>query len=365
MLVLHDEATRLHQTVEVLGAKTIPALECPERLEKILEALAEDGRHGIRIVDAQGHEPELRQILSSSHDPGYLEHLRTCHDDWVRAGVIAVDDSVLPECFPVVGLARRPQPPKDIFARPGYYSFDLSTGICKDTWKSATASASLALEAARLVADVSPVSTLDVLALCRPPGHHCTTALAGGYCYLNNAVVAVEGLRRFSASEVRVAVLDLDFHHGNGTQSYFYADGSVLYVSIHGENEYPYYTGFEDEKGEGAGEGKTLNLALPPKSSARDYLAKVDVAVEKIRAFGPSHLVVSLGFDTFHLDPLGSFDLRTENYEDIAANVRCQSGIRGLPSILLLEGGYVLEHLGANVLSFLKGWEKEADILSR
>ena len=359
MLVLHDESTCLHRTVEVLGAKIIPALECPERIRSILAVLGADIRHEVRGIAGQGLGTELENILSSSHDPGYLEHLRTCHGDWVRIGAIGEDESVLPECFPVRGLSTRPQPPKDAFARPGYYAFDLSTGICKDTWSSAVASAGLALEAARIIAGSTSGSTRDVLALCRPPGHHCTTALAGGYCYLNNAVVAVEALRRYSSPEVKVAILDLDFHHGNGTQSYFYADPLVLYVSIHGENEYPYYTGFENETGEGPGEGANLNLPLPPRSSTDEYGVKVDASTKKIQSFKPSYLVVSLGFDTFCLDPLGSFNLQTEDYEAIAARVRHAAGIGGLPSLLLLEGGYVLEHLGENMSRFLKGWESE------
>ncbi len=168
----------------------------------------------------------------------------------------------------------------------------------------------------------------------------------------------MEAVRRFAAAgSVKVAILDLDFHHGNGTQSAFYHDPTVLYVSIHGQGEYPYYTGSTDETGDGEGKGYNLNLPLPAKSSAARYLEMVDIATRKIGGFKPSCLIVSLGFDTFYLDPLGAFDLQTEDYETIARAVRGAAGVKGLPSLILLEGGYVVEKLGSNLLHFLKGWE--------
>ena len=377
MLVLHDEATCLHRTLEGLGAKIIPALECPERIEKILEALRDDTSHEIQVLDTTALIPtvelddlstseartpsELEAVVTTSHNTNYLNHLRTCHSTWVAAGAIQEDECVLPECFPHPGLLRfkrtqETREPVDMFARAGAFSFDLSTGISKHTWASALASANLALEGARIIANSSQKQ--DVLALCRPPGHHCTTEIAGGYCYLNNAVVAVESLRRFGPGDIKVAIVDIDFHHGNGTQGYFYRDPSVLYVSIHGENEYPYYTGFENEEGEASGKGYNINLPLPSRSSAEEYFIKVETAVRRVRDFKPTFLVVSLGFDTFHLDPLGSFNLRTENYEEIAFRLTKLDGVAELPSLLLLEGGYVLDHLGANMLSFLKGWKR-------
>ncbi len=350
----------------------VDALECPQRIDSIVSALEKAGTHTLQVVDSGNclaSGSALEQILIETHDAGYLEHLRSCHQEWVAAGVLEENENVLPECFPVFGLSKRLSPPKDIFARPGYYSFDLSTGICRDTWKAAVASANLAVEAARVSSTGHGLEkqehSRDVLALCRPPGHHCTTKLAGGYCYLNNAVIAVHALRRFatqlpdgvSAEPAKVAILDLDFHHGNGTQSYFYNDPSVLYVSIHGEDEYPYYTGFEDEVGDMAGKGYNVNLPLAAKSSVEKYLEKLDIAITKIQEFSPQYLVVSLGFDTFHMDPLGSFDIHTEDYKNIASKIKRANGFKDIPSLFLLEGGYVLDRLGDNLLQFLKGWE--------
>jgi acetoin utilization deacetylase AcuC-like enzyme len=280
-------------------------------------------------------------------------------------------------------------PPKDIFARAGFYAFDMSTGICASTWPSALASASLAFHGAKaLCTPSSPsppprppsASPPTVLALCRPPGHHCDTRRAGGYCYLNNAVVAVETFRasRIAPSQPspsipppsRIAILDLDFHHGNGTQEAFYADPTVLYISIHGEDEFPYYTGSAGETGASNARGANVNLPLPAHSSAQRYLQELDAGLSALVDFGPDFVVLSLGFDTFHLDPLGSFQIEMEDYAKIAVQVReslralrrgeegdipCAAGV---PCLILLEGGYVIEKLGPNMLSFLKGWEE-------
>lgn len=380
MIILHDPTTLLHSTVEFLGAKLIPALECPERITTILRA-AQSTNHEIRTIHidhdkavANGeHQPSLLyQLLNSTHKQDYLDHLRTAYAAWYEEGLLEKDGTVLPECFPNKrmfdsqkldsGLA---DPPKDIFARAGYYAFDLSAGISTHTWTSALASANLAVEGCRSITDpTADLSNNAVFALCRPPGHHCTTSMAGGYCYINNAVIAVQSIRHFVSehgserSTPKIVILDIDFHHGNGTQDYFYRDPDVLYVSIHGQDEYPYYSGQETEKGDGEGLGFNVNLPLPADSSFEQYLEKVEVAIEHIDAYEPTHIIVSLGFDTFHLDRLGCFKLYTESYEAIAHRFRSAKSLRDIPSLILLEGGYVLESLGENVTAFLQGWER-------
>ena len=386
MLALYDEATLLHETVELLGSRFEKSLECPQRIEEILNALRKDGLHDLQAIDATGKgsnevygidsDPALlSKILRETHDAGYLDHLRTTHDEWVAEGLIEVHENVFPESFFVPGLAKPGVdrgPPKDRFARAGYYAFDMSSGLSKDTWVAALASANLAAVAARLTVlpeKDAEIRQQNVLALCRPPGHHCTTKLAGGYCYINNAVVAVQSLRYHSSQYLagiessqnrspKVTILDLDFHHGNGTQSYFYDDPSVLYISIHGKDEYPYYSGYEDEVGENSGIGYNMNLPLASNSSIGDYIDKLELAIRRMQEFAPSHLIISLGFDTFYLDPLGRFDIKTEDYELIARKIRCADGLRNIPSLILLEGGYVLDKLGENLLRFLMGWER-------
>lgn len=247
-----------------------------------------------------------------------------------------------------------------------YYAFDMSSGISKHSYTSIIASASLAIEGAIRITKGHPTIT----SLCRPPGHHCDTKTAGGYCYINNAVLAVQALTHLHnppphpkktspnpsrhSETPKIAILDIDFHHGNGTQDFFYDSADVLYVSIHGEDEYPYYSGNARETGRGAGQGFNKNYPLPTRSSADDYLRTIRDAVREIKDFGPGYLVISLGFDTFHLDPLGSFKLETGDYRRISWSIRREVDV---PCLILLEGGYVVEDLGGNLVAFLDGWE--------
>ncbi|KAL2111384.1 hypothetical protein VUR80DRAFT_10167 [Thermomyces stellatus] len=379
MLVLGDPRTLLHRTVELLNGKSTPAYESPERLRTVIEAVKADGNHEYREVGSSSRDREsvipggeenddagqLSQFVQETHDAGYLKYLQTVHSEWVELGLISEDENVLPECYRLPSVARagrEPREPRDPSARPGYYSFDMSAGISRDSWSSIIASAGLAAEAVRaLFSDEGAGSRRDVMALCRPPGHHCTTKMAGGYCYINNAVVAVQALRHFhrdsSSEDMKVAILDIDFHHGNGTQDYFYHDPHVVYVSVHGEDQYPYYTGYEDETGTGDGEGSNWNLPLPVGSSAEEYLERLGQAVSILEDVRPQYLVVSLGLDTYHGDPLGYFGIHTNDYGRIARAIRGRGCLKDVPAVILLEGGYVVEALGHNLLSFLRGWE--------
>ena len=386
MLILHDPATLKHKTIELIGAKVIPALESPERISAILNSVQASNAHEINTTKFDSNSTygqELLQILSSTHDAGYLHHLEHSHHSWVKEGLIDQDESILPECFPFPNSTRvssadgDPTPPKDIFARAGFYAFDMSTGICAETYRSAIASANLAFDGVRtLFPETRQPQHSIVFALCRPPGHHCDTRRAGGYCYINNAVVATEAFRNIHhrhhptptslpSPEPRIAILDLDFHHGNGTQEAFYADPNVLYISIHGQDEYPYYTGRDTETGTGRAVGTNLNLPLPAGSTVQQYVEKLDLGLNALVSFKPDFVVLSLGFDTFHLDPLGNFKIETEDYADIAERVGkslkvlpMDGGRKAIPCLILMEGGYVIEKLGPNLLSFLKAWEE-------
>lgn len=364
MLILHDPVTLKHETVELLGAKLIPALESPARLESILTAVNRHRPHDLCLISVQESDsPWLWQIIHSTHDSGYLDHLRHCHEDWVKAGHITLDESILPECFPSFAMPSRNTalgPPRDIFARSGFYAFDMSSGIMKDTYAAVIASANLAIAAAYRLVD--NVSMSAICALCRPPGHHCDTARAGGYCYLNNCVLATAAIRNRMKhrigpeNELGVSILDIDMHHGNGTQSFFY-DGQVRYVSIHGEDEYPYYTGKRTETGSGRGRGYNHNFPLPQKTSESVYLATLNEALILCLQDKPEYVVISMGFDTFHLDPLGGFDLDTSSYGIIGRTIANKLAETGTRAVILLEGGYFLEALGKNLLAFLSGWD--------
>ena len=381
MLILHDPDTLLHSTIELLGSKFIPALESPDRIRAIVSAV-EASEHELRIIhvdqtppNTTAGSPSLLDIVTQTHDAGYIDHLSHVFTEWLKAGLVQPNESVVPECFrlPTARSPNPPHPPHDIFARPGYYSFDMSANIMSDSYTSIIASANLAYQAVHLLFSPSPSlddksSPQTILALCRPPGHHCSGHQAGGYCYINNAAVAIStfhslsssSLTNAAASKPRTAILDLDFHHGNGTQELYYSSSSELYVSIHGENEFPYYTGSTAETGSGEGEGYNLNLPLPTGSSFEAYLEKLQIALERVREFKPECLVVSLGFDTFRLDPIGKFDIDSPDYEVMAAEVRkCLLELKRAHEVrclILLEGGYIVERLGGNMLSFLRGW---------
>ena len=363
MIILHDRDTLRHRTVELIGAKLITALESPERITTILEALL-TSHHEIHTISYRSSPVEERDqllaLISTTHSSDYLTHLKDVFSTWLSASLIEPTDSILPECFPFPGLtgANPSQPPKDIYARTGYFAFDMSTGITSTTYLSALASANLASRATTLLFPTStnPTPPTTTLALTRPPGHHCDGTRCGGYCYINNAAVAISAYRStIKSTDTKVAILDIDFHHGNGTQSLFHADPKVLYVSIHGEDEFPYYTGHESENTE-----SNLNLPLPSGSSFDSYMQKLQIGLDKIKQWQSEFLVVSLGFDTFYLDPLGKFQIEEEHYWIMASQIRKELEMIG-KSVVLLEGGYVVDRLGACLMSFLKGWEGKRD----
>ena len=215
-------------------------------------------------------------------------------------------------------------------------------------------------EAARGAVDVALTAADLILAgehaaygLCRPPGHHAPRAAFGGYCFFNNAAIATEHLVR--ATHEPVAILDVDYHHGNGTEQIFYARGDVLYVSLHGhpDRAYPYFLGYEEEAGAGAGEGANLNLPLPAGCSDELYLETLDRAIEAIAKFGGSIVVVSLGIDTYGQDPICDFALTTPVYHDVGLRVAAM----GRRLLILQEGGYFVPKLGENVRQWLRGVE--------
>ncbi len=307
--------------------------EKSSRAEMILAELGEP-----RAVDDHGLEPILHV-----HDPAYVEFLRTAHGEWRAAGR---EGDAIGYTWPVV--RRREVTLQRIDARLGRYSFDAATPIAAETWPAAYWSAQTALSA---LAAITDQQARTAFALCRPPGHHSGNDYCGGYCYLNNAAIAAERARR---SGYRVAVLDIDYHHGNGTQDIFYEDGELLFVSLHADpaTDYPFYWGHADERGEGAGEGKTLNLPLPRGTEAAEYIAALDQGLEAIRGHGAELIVLSFGADTFEADPISHFKLRREDYPVIAA---CIAALE-LPVLVVMEGGYAVEELGHNVAAFLSGF---------
>lgn len=338
MRIFHSDVHRRHAPRrELSGGEFMAAVETPERAETILAALQAASVGGVEPPEAFGEKP-LRAI----HTKAYLDFLRTAHADWRRE---YPDHDALPLIWPMRGLRQRL--PASIDGKLGYYSADAGTPITAGSWDAARDAADIALSATAAVLGGERVS----YGLCRPPGHHAGADLMCGYCFLNNAAIAAQWARGRGAE--RVAILDVDYHHGNGTQDIFYARDDVLFVSIHADpdEEYPYFLGYADEAGEGRGKGFNLNLPLPWGTAWSGYAAALDQAVARIEGYRPDILLVSYGADTFKDDPISRFTLDTLDFAKMGAAI----AQLGLPTVVVQEGGYAVEALGANVVSFLTG----------
>jgi len=339
--VVASDAHRAHDPpYEINYGRTVaPAWERVARGEVLRTALAGAGHP---VVDPVEHGPgPLRAV----HELALLDFLEAAWDDWRAHRGPSV---LVPDTFPVPGLGRgAARLPASGLGRPGWFCFDTATPLVAGSWQAARAAADVALTGADLVAEGVPAA----FALCRPPGHHAGPGYYGGFCLLNNAAVAARALARLG----RVAVVDVDFHHGNGTQDVFWEDPGVLYVSLHGDPavHYPYFTGNADEAGAGRGAGTTRNLPLPDGVGDDGYLRALEEAAEAVVAFEPAVLVVSLGFDTYVDDPIGGFGLGVGAYPRIG---RLLGGL-GLPTLLVQEGGYALDVIGDCAVATLAGFQ--------
>jgi acetoin utilization deacetylase AcuC-like enzyme len=329
-----DDRQRAHAPeLELHNGGFVPFAETPARAASILAAIGP-----IEAAADHGEAP-----LRAVHPEAYLAFLKSAYADWRAAGRPGDASGY---AWPVA--RRRPLPLDRIDARLGAYSFDASSPIAAGTWEAAYWGAQTALSAL----DALLAGARAAFALCRPPGHHCGADYLGGYCYLSNAAIAAEAA--IAAGRRRLAILDVDYHHGNGTQDIFYARGDVLFVSIHADprTDYPFFWGHADEIGEGTGEGATLNLPLPRGTDLAAYLPALDTALDRIAAFAPELLIVSYGADTFAGDPISQFRLETADYASVARRIAAL----GLPSLIVMEGGYAVDALGANVAAFLEGF---------
>lgn len=346
--VVWTDAHRLHEPEAEwwLGVRT-PATEVPSRAEAIRHALEQAGA---RVVPAQPH-PDAAVL--AVHDPGLVAFLRTAWTDWEEAGLPEDPGQgrVVPYLFPHPGLlAGLPlRKPAAVWARAGAYCFDTMTLAGPGTWEAARAAADASLTAAGLVL----AGERAAYACCRPPGHHATRSAYGGSCYLNNAAVAAQHLRERGCT--RVAVLDMDAHHGNGAQAIFWEREDVLTASVHvdpGAGWFPHFVGFADERGGGPGEGANLNVPLAPGSGDAEWLAAVDALAAAVRAHGSGALVVALGVDAAAGDPLAPLAVTEAGLRETGRRL----GALTLPTVLVQEGGYDLPALGGLVLAVLEGF---------
>ena len=339
MLTIYSDKHRLRDSqTELCGGVLVPPFECPKRMDYILTRLREKDFNDIHPPREFGLAPVQR-----IHDSDYLDFLANCWREWQDAGFAG---EVIASNWPARRM--RQKPPTHIDGKVGYYALAAETAIDAGAWEAACASADVALTAAAEVTDGQSAA----FAMCRPPGHHAAVDMYGGYCFINNAAVAAQYCLDNGAK--RVAVLDVDFHHGNGTQDIFYRRGDVLFVSLHGrpEDAFPFFLGYEDEIGEGEGEGFNANYPMPPGTPFSVWGEALQSALQRIAKHAPDILVVSFGADTFKEDPISFFKLESDDFYTMGERIAELKA----PTIFVMEGGYAVEALGVNTVNLLSGF---------
>jgi len=299
----------------------------------------------VRLGPVLDPRPQSLDTAKRIHSTAYLDFIASAWRLWREAGRTG---TALPYAWPARGRYKDVAP-DSIDALLGLYSIDAGTGFVEGTWEAVKASHDSALTAADLIIEGEQAC----FALCRPPGHHAGTDFNGGYCFVNNAAIAAQRLLDAGAS--RVTILDIDYHHGNGTQEIFYTRDDVQVVSLHADpgNDYPFFAGYADERGSGSGEGFNLNIPLPDGTDWAQWERALEFALGSIRQFGPDVVVISLGVDTFEGDPISRFRLSHGHFPLIGAHL---AG-RGMKTLFVLEGGYAVEDIGVNVVGVLSGYE--------
>ncbi|MBI5930794.1 MAG: histone deacetylase family protein [Chloroflexi bacterium] len=337
--------------LETHHAKILNYPEIPRRAEIIREHLFGTGLMQPVLVETPMPKSEIYQTL----DAGMVDYLEAISQDLATLTTESLSTFYSLKDTDPAHFYRYPSvfPQRDriyhshqsLMGLHGYYCFDKDAPVGKGTWEATLYSATIAHQGAGMILAGQPLA----YSLCRPPGHHASRDLMGGYCYLNNAAIAATRLREMGT----VAIIDIDYHHGNGTQEIFWNDPHVLFTSIHAhpEGEYPYFTGYAEEIGGPLAPHTNLNFPLHAGATEIVFLAAMDELLAGVRAFNPASIVVSLGFDAFEQDPLGTFKLKAESYFKIAQKITALQ----LPTLLVQEGGYAVEMLGILAEQFVSG----------
>lgn len=337
---------------EMFRGRLVDCHEVPARLDFVMAELQRRPLGAIELptVDDAALNAALRRV----HSARYLDFLEGAWAEWVALDPANAERDALPSVWPLPNRHgfRTDVLPDHFAARLGAFAFDAGCPLTAGTWVAARAGAACALAAAQAVA----AGERSAFALTRPPGHHAGPDYFGGYCFLNNAAVAAQALR--DAGKHRVAVIDIDYHHGNGTQTIFYERADVLTISIHGDprTEYPFFLGHADERGAGVGEGFNLNLPLPRGTGFAAWRRALDTALQVADNFGAGALVVPMGLDTFEGDPISGFTLQSDDYTAIGQALASA----GLPTVFTFEGGYAVDAVGVNAVNVLQGFARSA-----
>ncbi len=341
MLTVYSEKHALRDArTELYGGQLVPPFECPVRAEHVLARVREVGLGEI-LAPVEFDIDAITRV----HDSGFIRFLETCWQEWRAAGF---DGEAIPTVWPSRGMQQQ-RIPAHIEGKLGHYALAAETSISAGTWEAARASANVALTAQAALRD----GAREAFALCRPPGHHAAGDMYGGYCFINNAAVAAQAFLDQGAA--RVALLDVDFHHGNGSQAIFYDRDDVMFLSLHGDpsDAFPHFLGYADETGAGRGDGFNHNYPMGPGTDFATWGAALADACARIAAYAPDALVISLGVDTFENDPISFFKLKSDDFRSYGHSIAAL----GLPTLFIMEGGYAVEEIGLNAVNVLEGYE--------
>ena len=324
---------------ELFGGELVKPFERPERMEYILNEIKT--RKLGPILDPVNFDMD---IIYKIHDKKFVDFLNNAWNEWVALGL---KGEAIPTVYPSRSM-NSDVVPTFIEGKLGYYCLANETSISEGTVEAAYESVKVALTAADMLDEEK-----SVFALCRPPGHHASKDQYGGYCFFNNVAIAVEKLKEKGAK--RIFILDIDFHHGNGTQAIFYDRSDVFFVSLHGDpkDAFPHFLGHADEKGSGEGLGYNCNYPMPPGTPYDVWTKSLDDSISKIQNFSPDALIVSLGVDTYENDPISFFKLKSDDFFDVGRKIASIN----LPTLFVMEGGYAIKEIGLNTVNTLKGFE--------
>jgi len=341
MKTIYSKRHAAHNSLtELSGGQLVKPFESPERMDHILIEISR--RKLGSILNPTNQD---LNIIYKVHDKKYVKFLESAWSDWIK-------EDFKGEAIPTVWPSRSMNSkniPKNIEGKLGYYCLANETSISEGTIEGAYESVKVVLTAADMLQKEN-----SIFALCRPPGHHASTDQYGGYCFFNNIAIAAEKLLEQGAK--RIFILDIDFHHGNGTQEIFYKRSDVFFASLHGNpnDAFPHFLGYANEKGIDEGEGFNLNYPLPIGTSYAEWKKSLDNAISKVKIFNPDALLISLGVDTFEHDPISFFKLKSDDFIDIGRKL----SYLNIPTLFVMEGGYAIKEIGTNTVNVLKGFEE-------